>query len=572
MKSRFLGGVGVLAALLGMLLLSTPAASAAAAVNQTFWVSKNPVSAPHNSCTHPAFNTIQAAINAVTTPAGTVRVCPGTYSEQLTLNKNISIISAGAPQPVVTYPATPVASTCNPSPTAGVGDYDVVDVCSHTLTIDNMSIAGPYGSLNCTIDDFGIAVTGGATLKASGVNVKNIRQDPLNGCQGGIGILVGRQSTNNVGHAVLYHVNVVNYQKGGLEVSNGGSTATVTGTNINGPGETNQIAPNGVEVIDGGLLNMQGGAVNGNECDVNVCGPNPETQTQSGGFLLIDPAVHTQIQNTQISNNDIGIYNFVGPDTFTNPIYPSTGAVPLINNVALNNNRYEGILFDSGKAVVKKSVISGGQYGAAIYTYVGQSPAPAGTVYGSQITGATTDGVVALNDGSADPFAPNLNVNNSGITGNAYGVQNNDYPSMISAQKDWWGDPTGPSDWSFGSGNATSANVNFFPWATASNGATMAACNQTGATINDNTASGNVILCAASTGSSTIQETGGANVLVVGGGSGDTETGGTGNDYLIGTSGNDTLNALAGASSSLQGRGGTDTCVPSGTNARTDHC
>jgi hypothetical protein len=435
--------------------------------------------------------------------------------------------------------------------------------------MSSIRVAGPYGTNNCTIDDFGIAVTGGGTLKATGVNVDNIRQNPLNGCQGGVGILIGRQSTNNVGHATLTRVSVVNYQKGGLEVSNGGSTATVTSTNIQGPGETTQIASNGVEVIDGGLLNMTGGAVSGNECDVAVCGPNPETQTQSGGYLLIDPAVGTRILDTQISTNDIGIYNFVGPDGSV----PNTGAVPQIGNVALNNNRYEGVLFDSGKAVIQNSVISGGQYPVAIYTYVGQSPAPVGSVITSQITGATTDAVVALNDGGSDPFTPNLTVNASSITGNAYGVQNDDYPGIITARRDWWGDPSGPSDWSFGSGNGVSADVNFFPWATVSDGSTLAACNQTGAAINDSTATGNVILCGAATGSNTITETGGANVLVLGNGTtGDTLTGGTGNDYLIGSAANDTINAAAGAGSWLQGRGGTDVCTPSTPNPHTDHC
>ncbi len=560
------------AAVIGMVLLSTPAAQAASATtSQTFWVSKNPVSGYHNSCTHPGFNTIQSAINNVTATNATIEVCGGTYAEQLTIAKNVSIVSVGAPHPVVTYPATPVASTCNPSPTNGVNDFDVVDVCSHTLTLKGITISGPYGSNDCTVDDFGIAVTGGGTLKASGDTVSAIRQNPLNGCQGGVAVLIGRQSTAKVGHAVLTSDSIIGYQKGGLEVSNGGSTATVTNTNIQGPGETNQIASNGVEVIDGGLLTMTGGAVSGNECDVAVCGPNPETNTQSGGYLLIDPAVHTQITGTQISGNDIGIYNFVGPDTFATPTYPNTHAVPQISEVALNNNRYEGILFDSGKAVVQKSVISGGQYGVAIYTYVGQTPAPMGTVFASQITGATTAGVVAVNDGSADPFAPTLNVNNNTITGNAYGVMNNDFPAIINAHRDWWGDASGPGDWSFGAGDKVSANVNFFPWATTSSGSSLATCTQSGSNITDNSASGNVVLCGTS-GNDTITENGAANVLILGNGGADSETGGTGNVYLIGNPGNDTLNAALGAGSWLQGRGGTDTCVPSASNSHADHC
>jgi len=38
--------------------------------------------------------------------------------------------------------------------------------------------------------------------------------------------------------------------------------------------------------------------------------------------------------------------------------------------------------------------------------------------------------------------------------------------SVLNVTNDWWGDPTRPSGWSFGTGTSVSADVNFFPWYT----------------------------------------------------------------------------------------------------------
>jgi hypothetical protein len=83
MSNRLLRGLGVGAALTALWLGIV--AGPAAAAGSVRWVDDGGSGGPH-ACASAAYTSIQAAINA--TPAwGTVKVCPGTYAEQIVVNK-----------------------------------------------------------------------------------------------------------------------------------------------------------------------------------------------------------------------------------------------------------------------------------------------------------------------------------------------------------------------------------------------------------------------------------------------------------------------------------------------------
>ena len=81
----------VLNMLLAAVLVSGQNANAA-----TIWVSHNALGpAPGTSCNHAGYATIQAAINAANA-GDTVNVCPGSYIENVTINKaNLTVSSTG---------------------------------------------------------------------------------------------------------------------------------------------------------------------------------------------------------------------------------------------------------------------------------------------------------------------------------------------------------------------------------------------------------------------------------------------------------------------------------------------
>src|SRR5215472_6620025 len=82
---------------------------AARAVGGPLWVSSAPTVAGNGtSCNSPGFNAIQAAI--VAAPSGaTIEVCAGTYVEQLTIEKSLTILGTGG-SVTIQLPATPAHS------------------------------------------------------------------------------------------------------------------------------------------------------------------------------------------------------------------------------------------------------------------------------------------------------------------------------------------------------------------------------------------------------------------------------------------------------------------------------
>ena len=80
------------------------------------WVGKSP-KAPFNSCTSPGYATIQAAVSA---PGTTIDVCPGTYTEQIQIERSVSI---KAPMGGVTIKLPePVKNSTTPCDTAITAD------------------------------------------------------------------------------------------------------------------------------------------------------------------------------------------------------------------------------------------------------------------------------------------------------------------------------------------------------------------------------------------------------------------------------------------------------------------
>src|SRR5205085_12069537 len=119
-------------------------------------------------CDNPGFNTIQAAVTA-SSPGDTIIVCPGGYSEQVTINKSLTLTGSSA---TIQAPGTLA------------GDMNVVDVTgpATTVTMSDFIVSGP-GPSGCGSIHTGIAVLGGATLNLSDTTVRNIRDTPFSGCQ-----------------------------------------------------------------------------------------------------------------------------------------------------------------------------------------------------------------------------------------------------------------------------------------------------------------------------------------------------------------------------------------------------
>ena len=358
----------LIAGCLAICALTVPAA--ASATTSTLYVSTNPPSAPFNSCTHPNYSHLQEAVNQ---PTSTVKVCKGTYVEQVQIEKGVTITGeAGA---VLKLPAAPADST-TPCDTA-IGEsfqpnQDELSICTPgVVSISGLKIEALWPAGFCYDSMYGVFIAGGATLKATSDTINGAGASPINGCQGGVALQAGsaRTEPNEVGHAILDKVSISGYQKNGINITGAGATGAITSTTVTGAGPTNQIAQNGIEVAFGGVAKVKSSTISGNECEVvPACG---FTATQSAGILFFLDGPGSSVTKTKIKENDFGAY-YVSES----PTAPASPEVSLTKDT-FSGNRYEGLILDQGKAALTHDRITGpGKIGIELLQYEGQTLEP----------------------------------------------------------------------------------------------------------------------------------------------------------------------------------------------------
>jgi parallel beta-helix repeat protein len=290
-------------------------------------------------CRKADFNTIQAAVSAAA-PGDTIKVCAGTYTEQVTIPaaKSGLTLRSHVPEAAI-IKAPPVMA----DPKAIVRVNGAQDV-----TIYGFTITGPGGS-GCDSIRYGVRVDGGGSATISHNHIVDIRDTGLSGCQNGNAIQIGRQFEGQTGHATITKNTIERYQKTGVIVDNAGSSAEIRNNKIVGLGQSPIIAQNGVQLSRGATANVEHNDISG-----NVFTPGFATST---GVLLFESG-SVSVAHNVISTNDSGIYSFdtSGPVIQHNKISVSTyDGIDLIEttgaNVSYNFSEgavdFDGIYVDS---------------------------------------------------------------------------------------------------------------------------------------------------------------------------------------------------------------------------------
>jgi hypothetical protein len=406
--------MGLVACALTAVVVVAPAVASAT----TVWVNRSAptVTPPGTSCAAPGYSTIQSAVSAAGTAAGsTINVCASTYREQVAIEKAVTVKNAGGPV-TVALPATPASSTtaCDNTPE----EQDVISICvAGKVKLSGLTVEGRWPSGTCNDNLFGIFAGGGANVSIINTQVTHAGAEPINGCQGGVGIQIGRALTKQVASATVTNVLVTGYQKNGIDLAYTGSKGTIKKATVKGagkeiqPGEPTNIAQNGIEIAFGASGKILESTISENECENPVCGPESLTQTQSTGVLFFEEAKSSSVSKSTIEKNDIGVYHFAGVET-TKPQATIVG-----NNLV--EDRDEGVELDQGFATVNENTITGpGNVGIQLLQYEGQAFGPKGTGNKDTITNMQKWAIQGLSDGApADEFG-SFTVTNSQISGN----------------------------------------------------------------------------------------------------------------------------------------------------------
>ncbi|MDZ7313674.1 MAG: T9SS type A sorting domain-containing protein, partial [candidate division KSB1 bacterium] len=308
------------------------------------------------------------------------------------------------------------------------------------------------------------------------VEIKDIRNTPINGAQHGVGILAnsaeGTARTLNVNRC-----NIHGYQKNATVFNGADLAATITNNTITGAGAVNFIAQNGIQVSYGATANINGNTVSGHSY-------TPATWVATGMLLYLADA---NTNGNTISENQVGIYHINGSGTHElnhvsasaagtgSPyfwgIIADPGEVPRPKPspldempAALGKTSNTTAVFTS---IINENTLTGdgsaGSFGIGAY------------VFGTDVLNFTaTTNIVTKWEYGFDLYkdaGATLNANiincNQIYDNTAFGVYN---PTGVvaNAPGNWWGDPTGPTHASNpgGSGDVVSDDVDFKPWAT----------------------------------------------------------------------------------------------------------
>ena len=337
------------------------------------------------------------------TPGQQIVVCAGTYTEQLQITKSVEISAIGTV--TVQLPGTPANATtsCDAQMAAGnpgsppEQDQDAISICGNVkVSLTGITVNAAWAAGTCYDALYGVVVEGGATLRFSQSQIVAAGAVPLNGCQGGVGILAGdsQASPAQTGHLFLSDSSVSGYQKGGIVVDGAGSTATIGNAIVTGIGATTQRAQTGIQVGDGAGAQIFDSRVSGNECnEASACGPNSLTQAQAAGILIFSTDAPVTVTGCDVSSNDIGLYNEADA---ARPAPRAPTAV--VDETRFTSDRNEAVVLDQGAALVENSRMSGGNVGLQALQYAGQTFGTDSVATADTITNMSAATVQVLSD------------------------------------------------------------------------------------------------------------------------------------------------------------------------------
>lgn len=284
----------------GSLASYDASASSSSSSSNTFIVDNTPL---NGDCPNANYTTIQSAVTA-SGPGDTVKVCPGTYAEQVRItghgHDKLKLESLKPLQAIIKWPT-------GESPPLALVDFNMAD----HVTLRGFTIAGPFTFPACSPERHeGVLVEDAFDERIEHNHITMIANSvaALRGCQEGdavaIGHRIGTCSGTVPGSADLKDNLIDEYQKNGVQIFNPGSSAKVDHNEIVGPAGTVQphAASNGVVVLCGAAAEIEHNLIRDNRFTGSLA------LATSGGVIVADaPPDSTEVEHNRIVNNDYGI-------------------------------------------------------------------------------------------------------------------------------------------------------------------------------------------------------------------------------------------------------------------------
>lgn len=279
-----LGALLVLAAMAIVVNVTSHAAQAAPAPGQIF-IDLNG-NATYDPATETLYAKVQYAIDNAT--AGqTVMVGAGTYTEQLSIDKGISLVGASMANTTISCPAT--LSTL-PSIISVFGDTSV--------NMTGLRVSGPGSALGT-----GLYVIGGSHVHVWDCAFDDIRHSPVDSSTSPICIKLGNATTLSVGTGLIEDCLFTDWQRSAIQVDSAGSYAEVRGCVIQGWSTYSTVVVQvGVHVLDSATAYIH----DNNISDIGGTGSGRGVILENGGAAVIE---HNQLTGLNMTGDTaIGVY------------------------------------------------------------------------------------------------------------------------------------------------------------------------------------------------------------------------------------------------------------------------
>jgi len=214
------------------------------------------VGASGATCPDAQFSTIQAAVNSAS-PGAVIQICVGTYPEQVTITKPLSLRGANG---VVIEPSNVVTNITGMASGQSIAAIILVQNTTDVNIQDVIVDGANSGITACAPDLIGIYYAN-ASGDVRRVAVRNVKlAADLNGCQSGSAILV-QSGNGGVSVVNIEGSSIHDYQKNGITANETGTQVRIEHNVITGVGPTTGAAQNGIQVGFGAAGSVTGNRV-----------------------------------------------------------------------------------------------------------------------------------------------------------------------------------------------------------------------------------------------------------------------------------------------------------------------
>jgi len=251
-------------------------------------------------CPNASFTSIQAAVNAAN-PGDMIRVCPGTYAEQVVIDKALTI---EADNGAIIMPRNVTANA------TGVASGEPLAAVILVKNAENVKIKGfildgtNNGITECTPRLIGILYQDASgSVRHNAIRHMSLAPS-LNGCQSGDGVVV-QSSSGQASKVTIADNSVHDYQKNGITGNEVGTAVVIQQNTVTGIGPTSGAAQNGIQVGFGAT-----GSVTGNSVTDNVWSPCvsvQQCQFNATGILVFQ-SNGVEVNHNEVGTNQVGIF------------------------------------------------------------------------------------------------------------------------------------------------------------------------------------------------------------------------------------------------------------------------